>query len=123
VARGNFDVEMTAHEMAAQFHLLKKYRGDLVATATGEMLTVRTSVEGSAAYVAIEVVTGKMAGLSGSFTVVHRGVMDRSVQELSVTIVPDSGTDELTGIGGSMDIQIVEGQHQYVMTYSLPDQH
>jgi Protein of unknown function (DUF3224) len=71
-------------------------------------------------YVALETVTGSLAGKSGSFILAHRGTMTASAQELSVIVVPDSGTGELKGISGTLDIEITSGKHFYKMDYTLP---
>ena len=34
--------------------------------------------------------------------------------------VPDSGTDQLIGLTGSMTIKIADGKHSYDFAYSLP---
>jgi hypothetical protein len=98
----------------------KHYHGDLQARAQGQMLSAAGSVKGSAGYVAIEVVSGSLHGKSGSFALQHRGVMTRGTPELSITVVPDSGTDELQGLAGSLLIRIIEGQHLYDFDYTLP---
>lgn len=98
----------------------KHYEGDLQATAQGQMLSALTSTKGSAGYVAIEQVTGTLAGRSGSFVLQHSGLMDRGTPQLSVTVVPDSGTGELTGLAGRMAIRITEAGHFYDFDYSLP---
>jgi hypothetical protein len=76
------------------------------------------------AYVAIERMTGKLNGRQGSFTFAHRASMmkgDASAGELSVTVVPNSGTGELTGLAGSLMIQIdAQGKHSWTFDYSLP---
>lgn len=100
--------------------LRKQFHGDLEATAHGQMLATMTPVEGSAAYVALDRVTGSLGGRHGSFSLQHRGVMDCGASELSICVVPDSGTDELAGITGSLSIRIVDGTHFYEMEYSLP---
>lgn len=103
--------------------IAKKYHGDLEATSKGQMLTAMTNVKGSAAYVAIERVTGTLGGRHGSFVLQHMGTLDRGAAHLTVTIVPDSGTGELAGIaGGAMTIQIAaDGKHSYEMDYTLPE--
>jgi hypothetical protein len=83
------------------------------------MLAHSASVKGSAGYVAIEKVTGSLKGRRGTFVLLHRGVMTRGTPELAVTVVPDSGTDELVGLSGTLDIVIEAGKHSYVFTYSL----
>jgi hypothetical protein len=84
------------------------------------MLAIRTETQGSAGYVAIERVTGVLHGRKGSFVLQHSGTMNRGVSSLAVTVVPDSGTDELTGLRGAMTIEIDHGKHSYTMDYALP---
>jgi hypothetical protein len=98
----------------------KQFSGDLLATGQGEMLTAMTPTKGSAGYVAIERVTGTLHGRSGSFVFQHSGTMERGAQQLSITVVPDSGTGELAGIAGRFTLQIVEGKHLYDLAYTLP---
>lgn len=98
----------------------KQFLGDLVAAGKGEMLTAMTETKGSAGYVAIERVIGTLHGRTGSFVFQHTGTMNRGAQQLSITVVPDSGTDQLTGIAGTFTINIVDGKHLYEFDYSLP---
>jgi hypothetical protein len=126
-AVGTFVVTMkpeTLSEVAAtsgigRMSLDKVYSGDLEATGEGEFLSAMGSVKGSAGYVAMERVTGMLDGKAGSFALQHRGVMTRGTPELSVTVVPDSGTGELVGISGTMRIDIVEGRHNYEFLYDF----
>ncbi len=99
----------------------KQFHGDLEATSKGQMLAVRTDVEGSAGYVAMERVTGTLHGRNGAFTLQHSGTMTRDTQQLSVTVVPDSGTGELVGLAGQMTIDIVDGKHFYGFKYTLAE--
>jgi len=122
---GRFDVKMTpqsaADAIVTRMTLDKKYHGSLEATGTGEMLAAMTAVKGSAGYTAIEKVAGKLAGREGTFYLQHSGIMDRGAPKLAITVIPDSGTGELTGLTGKMDIQIaVDGTHTYVFEYMLP---
>jgi hypothetical protein len=98
----------------------KQYHGGLDAAGRGEMLTAGTAVKGSAGYVAIERVTGTLQGRHGSFMLQHSGTMARGEPSLSVTVVPDSGTDALAGIAGAMTIIIADGKHSYDFAYTLP---
>jgi hypothetical protein len=99
----------------------KEIHGDLEATTQGEMLSAMTAVKGSAGYVAMELVTGTLNGKKGTFVLQHYAFMDRGTPDLKVVVVPDSGTDELTGLSGSFKI-IVEGKaHSYEFEYSLPE--
>lgn len=97
----------------------KQFHGDLNATSQGQMLAVQTGVKGSAGYVAMERVTGTLQGRSGSFVLQHTGTMNRGAPTLSVTVVPDSGTDQLTGLSGRMNIIIAGGKHSYEFDYSI----
>ncbi len=99
----------------------KQFHGDLEGTSKGQMLTAMTDVKGSAGYVAIERVTGTLQGRSGSFALQHTGTMNRGVPQLSVTVVPDSGTGQLVGLAGKMTINIVDGKHSYDFDYTLPE--
>jgi hypothetical protein len=100
--------------------LSKQFHGDLEATSEGHMLTAMTGVEGSAAYVAIERVTGTLDGRRGSFALQHTGIMNRGAPQLTITVVPDSGTDDLQGLSGTMAIDIAPGgKHSYRFDYSL----
>jgi hypothetical protein len=126
-AAGSFEVKLApiaSHDPGAaigRFSLDKQYAGDLVASASGEMLSVMGGVQGSAVYVAIERVSGRLNGREGSFALHHRGVMTRGAPELVVTISPDSGTGGLTGIAGTMTIEIRGRDHFYTIDYELPE--
>ena len=123
-AGGEFEVQLTpvspADAPVGAMTISKTFRGDLNATSEGHMLAVRTSVQGSAGYVAMERVSGALAGKSGTFALQHSGTMDKGTPTLSVTVVPDSGTGALTGLTGAMDIRIENGKHFYTLRYSLP---
>jgi Protein of unknown function (DUF3224) len=101
----------------------KQFHGDLEATSKGQMLAHMTGVKGSAGYVAMEVVTGRLGGRSGVFVLQHTGTMSHGSQQLSVTVVPDSGTGELAGLTGKMAIIIADGKHSYEFEYAIPEKH
>ena len=99
----------------------KQYHGDLEGTGKGQMLTAGTAVKGSAAYVAIERVSGTLSGRTGTFVLQHSGTMSSNALHLTITVVPDSGTDQLTGLTGTMNIVIApDGKHSYDFSYALP---
>lgn len=97
----------------------KQFHGELEGTSQGEMLGAQTEVKGSAGYVAMERVTGTLNGRKGSFVLQHSGTMKHGAFELSVKVVPDSGTGELKGIAGKMNIIIKDGKHFYEFDYTL----
>ena len=125
-ASGTFDVKVAPHtlvspdETRGRFSLDKQFQGDLTGTGQGEMLTAVGAVQGSAVYVAVERVSGTLHGRRGAFALHHTGIMNRGAQQLSVTIVPDSGTEQLEGIAGTLSITITDGKHFYDLDYTLP---
>jgi hypothetical protein len=126
-ATGPFDVKLLPLDTAfagdapplARMSIDKQFLGDLAGTSQGEMLSAMSSVKGSAGYVAIEKVTGTLHGRTGTFTLQHSATMNRGAPSLSVTVIPDSGTGDLTGITGSLQIIIENKKHSYIFDYSL----
>jgi hypothetical protein len=124
-ATGTFEVKLTPQTdapdaPAGRMSIDKQFQGDLAGTSNGQMLMASSpSVKGSAGYVAIEKVTGTLNGHHGSFYLQHTGTMTRGVGELTITVIPDSGTDELVGLQGNMSIIIADGKHSYEFDYEL----
>ncbi|WP_457325824.1 DUF3224 domain-containing protein [Roseateles sp. P5_E11] len=123
---GEFTVGMTAQAAEAASPALgrmvldKQYRGALEARGAGQMLATHGSIAGSAAYVALETVTGSLEGREGSFALVHHGLMERGTPSLAITVVPDSGTGALAGLAGRMNIRVEGHQHFYDFDFTLP---
>jgi hypothetical protein len=128
-ARGTFEVKMTPQEQQEKAEngsfgrmlLDKQFHGDIEAMSKGEMMVAGTEVKDSAGYVALERVAGTLNGRNGAFILQHNGIMTRGVGQLSVTVVPDSGTGQLIGLAGKMAINIVDGKHLYDFDYTLPE--
>jgi hypothetical protein len=128
-ASGTFDVKLTPQPGEAKggesplgrMSIDKVFHGALAGTSKGEMLTALTAVKNSAGYVAVEQVTGTLDGRSGSFVLQHSGTMTRGAQHLVIGVVPDSGTGQLEGLTGTMDIKIADGKHFYELAYTLPE--
>lgn len=129
-AKGPFDVKLNPQPLAleddgegatrARLSIDKRYHGDLDAGSKGEMLSAMTGTQGSAGYVAIEKVTGTLGGRSGTFVLQHHATMTRGTPQLEIVVVPDSGSGELAGLTGSMNIVIAEGgKHFYEFDYDL----
>ena len=124
-ASGTFEVKLTPHSDKADDKTLgritidKQWQGDLAGTSKGEMLAAGTAVKGSAGYVAIETVTGTLKGRKGTFILQHNGIMTRGDGQLTIIVVPDSGTDQLEGLTGKMTIKIENGKHFYDFEYTL----
>jgi hypothetical protein len=130
-ATGPFEVKLNPQTPDGKFEdatmgrmtIDKQFHGDLEATSKGQMLTAMTDIKGSAGYVAIERVTGTLHGRTGTFMLQHTGVMTRGTPQLSVTVVPDSGTGQLLGLTGKMTINMADGKHSYDFDYTLPASH
>jgi hypothetical protein len=123
-ATGSFDVTLTPLDIEGEhmgrLHIDKRFHGPLEATSRGQMLSAGTATKGSAVYVAIERVQGTLHGRRGTFVLHHAGVMNRGAATLAISVCPDSGTDELTGLSGAMTIEIVDRKHFYTFNYDLP---
>ena len=127
-ASGTFDVTITPQAQDAaegsaigRLTIDKQFHGDLEAHSKGQMLAAGTAIEGSAGYVAIEQATGTLHGRSGTFVLQHNGTMARGAGQLTITVVPDSGTGQLVGLAGTMSITIVDGKHLYEFEYTLAE--
>jgi hypothetical protein len=128
-ASGTFDVKLTpqaaedgADAGLGRMSIDKQFHGDLGGSSKGFMLSsAATIVKGSGGYVAMERVTGTLKGRRGSFVLQHSGTMTHGVPQMSVTVVPDSGTGELAGLAGTMTIKIDNGKHSYEFEYTLPE--
>ncbi|WP_417319618.1 DUF3224 domain-containing protein [Emcibacter sp.] len=123
-ATGEFDVKLVPQDdgdfSAGRLTLDKTFQGDLTATSKGQMLSHRsTTDQTSAGYVALETVTGTLAGRKGSFALLHRGLMQDGDQELVIMVSPGSGSGELEGLSGQMAIRIEDGKHFYDFEYQL----
>ena len=125
-ARGTFTVNVQPltpppAEGISRFSIDKQIHGDLEATTKGEMFSAGNPQQGAAGYVAIEAVTGTLAGKHGGFVLQHSATVDPNGRKMMVNIVPGSGTGELKGISGTFDIQIEGGKHSYDLSYTLPE--
>ena len=127
-ASGPFEVNLDPQPLSepgqqgglGRMSIVKQFHGDLVGESHGEMLAMMGTVEGSAGYVAIERVIGTLHGRKGSFALQHSSTMARGVPSQNIVVVPDSGTDQLTGLAGQVTIRIDAGKHSYDFDYELP---
>jgi len=121
-ASGSFEVKLSPLPTYAQDDSLgrmssdKQFHGDLEGTSKGEMLNFARS-----GYVAIEKVSAALKGRTGTFALQHSATMDHGKPHLTIIVVPDSGTGQLTGLTGAMNIIIApDGKHFYEFDYTLP---
>jgi hypothetical protein len=128
-ASGTFEVKLTPQAQEDQsegsplgrMSIAKQFHGDLEAVSKGQMLTAGTAVKGSAGYVAMEMVSGTLNGHNGTFVLQHSATMTRGTPQMSITVVPDSGTDQLAGLAGEMLINIADGNHSYDFKYTIAE--
>jgi hypothetical protein len=126
-ASGSFDVKVqpqtaTDFETSAgltRYSLDKEIHGQLEGTSKGEMLTAGDT-KGFAAYVALERITGRLNGRTGTFLLQHNAYMTAATQQMFITVVPESATGELIGLTGKFIIKIVDKKHFYEFDYTLP---
>lgn len=122
-AHGTFDVKLlpqpTEEKTLSRMSIDKQFHGDLEAVSKGEMLAAMGNLKGSAGYVAMERVTGSLHGRTGTFVLQHSSTMTRGTPHQSITVVPDSGGDQLTGLTGSMTVIIADGKHSYEFEYTI----
>ena len=127
LATGTFEVKLAPQPLThgvdglpmARMSLDKTFSGDLEAVSYGEMISAGTQVKGSAGYVAMEWVRGTLHGRKGSFVLQHSATMNRGAPEMHISVIPDSGTEELLGLAGKLTITITEGKHLYSFDYSI----
>jgi len=127
-ATGTFDIALalvpienaTDADLMQRRSIQKTFHGALDGTSKGQMLSIGTATAGSAVYVAVERVEARLDGKSGTFALHHTGIMNRGAPTLTITVVPDSGTDALTGITGTMQVDIRDKQHYYTFDYDIP---
>lgn len=125
-AKGDFEVKLAplvseTEPALGRMSINKQFHGDLEGASKGEMTSFMSSVKGSAGYVAMEKVTGTLQGRKGTFVLQHNATMTRGTPALNIIVVPDSGTDQLVGLTGKLDILITDGKHSYEFNYALPE--
>lgn len=127
-ASGDFQVKLTPaadegiESPAGRMIIDKEFQGDFTGTSKGQMLMASSgSTPSSAGYVAIEKLAGTLNGRSGTFYLQHSGTMTRGAGELTISVIPDTGTDGLLGLEGRMNIIISDGKHSYDFDYTLPE--
>lgn len=128
-AKGTFEVKVVplaaddkvGDPLISRLSLEKQFSGDLTGSSKGQMLGIETGIKDSGGYVAAERFTGTLGGKKGSFSLQHSGTMQAGKFDLQIKVVPDSGTDGLAGISGTMKIIIEKGKHFYEFSYTLAE--
>jgi hypothetical protein len=124
-ASGTFDVSLVPgvaelDGTVGRFELTKRFHGDFDGSGTGVMLSAGDPQAGTAGYVAIETVKGRLGDREGGFAFQQFGTMSGGHQTLHYEVVPGSGYGELAGISGILRLTIDEdGTHHYELEYDL----
>jgi hypothetical protein len=97
----------------------KTFTGDLEGEGTVEYLMMYRS-DGSAAFVGLERVTGRLEGRTGTFVLQRTGVFEGGQAKESYSVVPGSGTGELRGLRGDGSTALGHGtEYPFTVNYEL----
>lgn len=127
-AAGTFEIEswdekpyeMREGTLLTRTRLTKTFSGDVEGESTAELLMAYGSEEGSAAYVGLERVTGRVHSRFGSFVLWHNAAMERGKGKFSLDVVAEPGTGELRGLRGEARICVEPGGgHSFTLDYDL----
>jgi hypothetical protein len=125
IALGTFDVKLQPGPSeldgaVSRFELSKTFHGDLEAVGAGVMLSCGDPQSGSAGYVAIETVRGRLSGREGGFALQQLGLVRAGSQTLYYEVVPGSGDGELQNITGTFHLTIDDnGTHRFELVYEF----
>lgn len=112
--------EATQAIAAMRMKFEKRFEGPLEATSVVSMMGIMDQNLGSGGYVALEKVTGTLEGKKGSFCLQHSSTMRRGASSQNIVVIPDTGTEELKDLNGSMTIEIQkDGTHYYIFEYEF----
>lgn len=97
----------------------KKLTGDIEGESHTEYLMVYRP-DGSATFVGIERVTGRIGGKSGSFVMQRLGAFESGQAKESYSVIAGSGTGELRAIRGEGESSVGHGmEHPFTLSYEL----
>ena len=97
----------------------KTFTGDLEGEGHVEYLMMYRS-DGSAAFVGLERITGRIGAKTGTFVLQRIGVFENGEAKENYSVVPGSATGELTGLKGEGDSAVGHGmEHPFELTYEF----
>jgi hypothetical protein len=96
----------------------KIFRGELEGESSAELLMFQVS-DGSASYVALEHVMGRIGNRSGSFVVQHSAAGGGATERAVWFVVPGSGTGELRGLRGEAEYRHNEHEATFTLNYDF----
>lgn len=89
--------EPAAGPALTRIHVQESFNGDIQGAGVVEFLQAGRA-DGSASFVGIERVTGKLAEREGTFLLQDAGTVDDNIVRGDWLVVPGSGTGQLTGL-------------------------
>jgi hypothetical protein len=99
--------------------VIKTYTGDLSGEGQVEYLMMYRA-DGSAAFVGIERVVGRIGGKSGTFVLQRIGTFENGQARESYSVIPGSGTGDLLGLTGGGDSAAGHGmEHPFELNYEF----
>jgi hypothetical protein len=119
--------EAEAYEKApgvelGRMHITRRFTGDLEGESTAELLTA-TTPEGSAVYLGLDRITGRLDDREGSFVLQHGGEIDANGPTTWGKILAASAAGALAGLRGTSEISVDEdGTHRLTLEYELADE-
>ena len=122
--RGTFEIEITpGHALlpgTGRFDFTQVWEGDILGASKGVMISAGDPASGTAGYVCMEAFEGEIGGKLGTLAFQQLGTMDHGNQGLRYIVVPGSGTGDLEGTIGVVNLTVDEdaGTHSVVLELS-----
>lgn len=103
----------------ARASVTKAYTGDIEGEGQVEYLMMYRS-DGSASFVGLEQVVGRIGGKTGSFVLQRTGRFEDGQAKESYSVIPGSATGELQGLRGDGSSAVGHGmEHPFTLSYDL----
>jgi hypothetical protein len=103
----------------ARATVTKTFTGDIEGESQVEYLMMYRE-DGSATFVGLERVAGRMGGKSGTFVLERNGVFEGGQAKESYSVIPGSGTGELRALRGDGTSAVGHGtEYPFTLTYEL----
>jgi hypothetical protein len=97
----------------------RAFTGDIEGEGQVEYLMMYRT-DGTAAFVGLERITGRIGGKSGSFVLQRTGVFEDGEAKESYAVIPGSASGELRGLAGDGTSSVGHGmEHPFVLHYEI----
>lgn len=97
----------------------KSFTGDIEGEGQVEYLMMYRS-DGSAAFVGLERISGRIGDRTGTFVLQRTGVFEGGQAKESYSVVPGSATGDLLGLKGNGNSAVGHGsEHPFTLNYEL----